>query len=467
MTKRQYRISTEANWQSMFGQALLAISNTSGSGRKLTLRSLEVQVLSVAGATVPMSNATLWQCTSASGESMNAKAVRFDSGTALPSTVVVRRGGGGDAYTSRLRRIAVVRSGAAAGTQNTLNTQRSWGRLGGVLRSPIRGAGTVEPITVPQNTAVVLMADTVQASMPVRVHAVVSIAGKTVVWEYVTATVPGASLFSLENTGASVVKLLALGLQEVGTTDTPYLRLVPIGQIYGTDAPDTSRQNVQVTPMDSSYPALSACEVRTDVGFVPFGVPEKYMTDTTAGTPRGFNYLHVKDFNGPVLRIFFPELEINKPGGAAEDMLGHGYGHLNADIGVRKSGITINPGEGLAIVASAETAVAVQAAFSGWPSLRFAAQIDDEPQFSPYLNLTGLQPGSDVVVLSPGTTTVIASADAIGGSTYSLNYDPDAYTVVDVAVYKPGYVPLAIRNLNLGASGATVPIAQSADRNYA
>ena len=72
-----------------------------------------------------------------------------------------------------------------------------------------------------------------------------------------------------------------------------------------------------------------------------------------------------------------------------------------------------------------------------------------------------------MVVLSPGTTTVIASADAIGGSAYSLNYDPDAYTVVDVAVYKPGYVPLAIRNLNLGASGATVPIAQSADRNYA
>ena len=365
MTKRQYRISTEGNWQSMFGQALLAISNTSGSGRKLTLRSLEVQVMSVAGAAVPMSNATLWQCASASGEDMAAKSVRFDSGTAMPSTVKVRRGGGGDAYSNRLRRIAVVRSGAAAGTQNTLNTQRSWGRLGGILRSPVRGAGVVEPITIPQNTAIVLMADTVQASVPVRVHAVVSIDGKTVVWEYVTATVPGASLFSLENTGTSVVKLLALGLQEVGTTDTPYLRLVPIGQIYGVDANDTSRQNVQITPMDSTYPALSACVVATDVGFVPFGVPENYMTDTTAGTPRGFNYLHTKDFNGPVLRIAFPEMCVNKPGGAAEDMLGHGYGHLNTDIGVLKSGITINPGEGLAIVASAETAVAIQAAFSG------------------------------------------------------------------------------------------------------
>jgi hypothetical protein len=473
--KRQYRLSTEANWQSMFGLALLALVNTSGSGRKLTLRSLELSIQSVAGATsAQMANATLWQCASAGGENMNFKASSHDSSVALPATVVVRRGGGGNSYTARLRRIVALRAGAAAGTQNTLNNQRSWGRLGGkfsrggLIRSAMGSSvGTVEPITVPQNTAIVLMADTVQASMPVRVHAQVSIDGKTATWEYVTATRPGLSLFSLENTGSNVVKLLSLGIQEVGTTDTPYLRLVPVGQIYGTDVSDSSRQiQAQLTPMDSTYPALSALTVFTDVGFVPYGVPENYMTDTTAGSPRGFNYLHTKDFNGPVLRIAFPEMEINKPGGAAEDMLGHGHGHRNADIGVRHSGITINPGEGLAIVASAETAVGVQAAFSGWPSLHFAAQIDDEPQFSPYLTLTGLVAGSDIVILDAGTGNILNSLDSYGGTSYAWNYDPDSVSNVDVCIYKPGQVPMAIRNLALGVAGASIPIQQVADRNY-
>lgn len=473
--RRQYRLSTEANWQSMFGQALLAIVNTSGSGRKLTLRSLELSVQSVAGATVPMANATLWQCASASGENMNPRAVRHDSSVALPSTVVVRRGGGGDAYTAHLRRVVAVRSGAAAGTQNTLNNQRSWGRIGGknarggLIRSAMGASvGTVEPITVPQNTAIVLMSDTVQASVPLRVHAQVNIDGKTVTWEYVTATRPGLSLFSLENTGTSVVKLLALGIQEVGTTDTPYLRLVPVGQVYGTDISDSSRQiQAQLTPMDSTYPALSALTVFTDVGFVPYGVPEKYMTDTTAGSPRGFNYLHTKDFNGPVLRIAFPEMEIKKPGGAAEDMLGHGYGHHNADIGVRKSGITINPGEGLAIVASAETAVGVQAAFSGWPSLHFAAQIDDEPAVVPTIAATGMVQGSRYRVerVSDGSEVISGVADVTGA--FSFLYTPeDTPLMLRLRVRKgtaaPYYKPYEVQ-FYMTSTGASIPVSQLSD----
>lgn len=466
--RRQYRIATEANWQSMFGMAMLAFLNTSGSGRKLTFRTLEVGVQSIAGATSPAANATLWLCPGASGEDMNYKATRLDSAVGMPSGVVVRRGGGGTGYTSVLRSVATVRSGAAAGTQNTLNTQRSWGRLGGAYRSPIRGGvSAIEPITVNPGQAIVLMPKTVNASAPLRLHAVASVDGKTVVWEYVTATLPGASLFSLENTGAAVVELLSLGLQEVGTTDTPYLRVVPVGQIKGEDFMDTSRQiSAQVMPMDSTYPALSALTVFTDVGMVPSGVPENYMTDTTAGSPKGFNYLHTKDFNGPCYRVFFPELELNKPGGTAENMLGHGLAMRNNDIGVLKSGICINPGEGLAIVASAETAVAVQAAFSGWPSLTFAAQIDDEPMSSPYLNISGMPAGCDIVLLVPGTGTVLQQIDAYSGTAWAWNYDPDLVGAVDVCIYKPGYVPYAIRNLPLTVAGVSIPVSLTADRNY-
>lgn len=465
--RRQYRISTQANWQSMFGQAILAFVNTSGSGRKLTFRTLEIGINSIAGAASPGATANLYRCATASGESMNYKAVRADSATALASGVVVRRGGGGNAYPTLLNRFSTVRSGAGAGTQNTLNNSRSWGRFGGLLRSQRRPTVVVEPQTVNTGEAIVLMPEDVRASMPLRVHAVASVNGKTVVWEYVTQTVPGISLFSLENTGAATVKLLSLGIQEVGTTDTPYLRLVPVGQIKGEDVADASRQiQAQITAMDSSYPGLSALTIYTDVGFVPFGVPEQYLTDTTAGTPRGFNYLHTKDFNGPTLRAFFPELEMVKPGGATEDMIGYGYGMRNTDIGLLQSGICINPGEGIAIVASAETAVGVQAAFSGWPSLTFAAQIDDEPVSSPYLNITGLQSGSDIVVLVAGTGTILQQIDAYSSSAWAWNYDPDTVTSVDVCIYKPGFVPLSIRNLSLTVAGASIPVAQAQDRNY-
>lgn len=466
MAKRQYRLNTEAQWQSGFGMALLAFVNTSGSGRKLTFRSLEISVKSIAGSLSPSVSASLHAATGATGEDLTERAVRYDSATVLPSGVQVRRGGGPISQGGQLRTVVALRSGAAAGTQNTLNTQRHSNRLGGIYRS---GKNTlVEPITVPNNTAVVLMPNVVNASAPFRITADVSINGKTAVWQYVTSTLPGASLFSLENTGGHNVKLLRLSIQETGTTDTPYLRVVPVGQIKGEDFSDLSRMiQSKVLPMNSSYPALSALTVYTDVGIVPAGVPENYMSEGTAGSPKGFNYLHTKDFNGPCYKVLFPEMEAKKPGGATEDMLGHHIGHLNSDIGFLKSGICINPGEGIAIVASAETAVGVQASFSGWPSLSFAAQIDDEPSSSPFLSLTGLEIGSDIVVLQAGTSNIYQQIDSYSSSAWSWNYDPDSISAVDIGVLKPGYRPLYIRNLTLTVAGATIPIAQAVDRNYA
>lgn len=453
----------------MFGQALFAISNISGSGRKLTLRSFEISVRSVLGSNETTNKAILYKCGSVYGEDMTYKSLRFDSTYSIPATLKVYRGGGADTYANGIRSYDMQGAGAAAGTQNTLNNQRAWSKFGGLYQSGQRASSSVlEPLTVRQNEAYSLSNSISNSSRPVRLQAVVSIDGHTCTWEWVTSPMPGHQLFAISNTGTNVVKILKIGVSEVGTTDTPYLRMVKIGQIYGIDSGDTTRQmQSKIMPMNSTYPSLtSVCTISTDVGFIPDGVPENYMTDTTAGSPRGFNYLHTKDFNGPCLRVFFPEMCNQKPGNNSQDMLGQCYSHLAEDIGVIKSGITINPGEGIAIVGSAETAVGVQAAFSGWPSLIFSATIDSEPQFSPYLNLTGLQTGSDIVILSPGTTTILASVDANSGSTYSLNYDPDLFTVIDLCVYKNGYVPFIIRNLNLGTAGATVPVSQIIDKVF-
>jgi hypothetical protein len=472
MAKYQYIISSDGNWQSMFGHALLAISNTSGSGRKMTMRSLNIDVNSIFGATqAQVCKATLYKGSVInSGEDMSQSVTKMDSTNTLPSTVKVKRYSAIDTLNNPMRAYTASRFGAAAGTQNTLNNHKPYGKYGGALfRSAMKGTESiVESIYVRQNESVALICNTVQASSPLKVSVTVSIDSKTYIWSYFVNTLSGLSLFSLENSGLSVVKIISIGIQEVGTTDTPYLRLVPIGQVYNSYDKDSSNQNIAITKMDSSSPTLtsSTCKIYSDIGFIPLGVPESYIAEGSIGTPKGFSYLHTKDFNGPTLKVFFPEMEKNKPFGVNEDMLGYGYSFKNTDIGILGAGIVINPGEGLALVASAETAVGVQASYSGWTSLKFTAIFDVEPQTSPYLNLTNIVYGSDVVILIAGTTVELTSVDSIGSTTFSWNYDPDLVTSVDICLYKTGYIPYTIRTVSLGLSGTSIPIGQRQDRNY-
>ena len=73
--------------------------------------------------------------------------------------------------------------------------------------------------------------------------------------------------------------------------------------------------------------------------------------------------------------------------------------------------------------------------------------------------------GSDVVILQAGTTTVLKQEDAWAGTSYPFVYETPQN--VDIGVLKPGYVPLYIRNYPLGSTDASLPIAQTSDRNYA
>jgi hypothetical protein len=80
------------------------------------------------------------------------------------------------------------------------------------------------------------------------------------------------------------------------------------------------------------------------------------------------------------------------------------------------------------------------------------------------ITFTGLPVGSDVVVLTAGTTTILASVDAIAGTTWAYTYS--GAQSVDVGFIKPGYVPLYIRNLSLTATDSSLPVSLTADRNY-
>jgi hypothetical protein len=80
------------------------------------------------------------------------------------------------------------------------------------------------------------------------------------------------------------------------------------------------------------------------------------------------------------------------------------------------------------------------------------------------LTLTGLQTGSDIVVLAAGTETERVNVDANAGTTYDYTYETPED--IDIGVFKAGYVPFYIRAYTLAASDGSVPVSQVADRNY-
>ena len=80
------------------------------------------------------------------------------------------------------------------------------------------------------------------------------------------------------------------------------------------------------------------------------------------------------------------------------------------------------------------------------------------------VTFTGLPTGSDIVILTAGTSTILAQVDAHPSSSYAWGYS--GTPTVDVGFLKPGYVPQYIRGLALSSSDSSIPVSLAADRNY-
>ena len=80
------------------------------------------------------------------------------------------------------------------------------------------------------------------------------------------------------------------------------------------------------------------------------------------------------------------------------------------------------------------------------------------------LTISGFPTGSDVVILSAGTTTILSQANEVSGSSYVFEYStPEA---VDIGVIKPGYRPKYVRGFTLSDRDASLPIPLDFDRTY-
>jgi hypothetical protein len=80
------------------------------------------------------------------------------------------------------------------------------------------------------------------------------------------------------------------------------------------------------------------------------------------------------------------------------------------------------------------------------------------------VTFTGLPTGTDVVVLSAGTSTILDQRDALAGTSYSYVYS--GAQTIDIGFIKPGYKPFYIRNLALTTTDASIPVSLTLDLNY-
>jgi hypothetical protein len=220
--------------------------------------------------------------------------------------------------------------------------------------------------------------------------------------------------------------------------------------------------------MDTNDPdPLTWLQVFADAPFLPRDVPEQALSDASAGSPKGSNYLKAKDFIGPVYRCLFPEYAavstVRLPDG-----LHHHMAPSLADIGVMRAGITLRPGEGIALVSAAETAaIATAVGLSGWNAYELTFVFDVEPLFEPTINVTGLTNPSEVRIYEAGTTTLLAGQENVTTGTFSWTYDPEVVTDVDIAILSLGYQNIRLLNQSLPAtSDLTIPVQQQTDRQY-
>lgn len=471
MARHQYRVTGDLTWQSNSGNALLSIVNKNGSGKKITLRSVEVVPLSstttaTAGSVAAAASTVfaLARATVAGGSDVSLEA-HDTNATSWPSAVrVVRRAT--VASPTILRRIFVSKR-LNQTTLSWMSMHRAHGPA--TIAAQPRKDLSVEGYTIRAGEAIALYTQILNNNVPLRVTATLVRIGspdRTYTVRYFTSALSSdEAIFAVDNVVGSgeTVVLRSLAIEEVGTYDSPYLQLVPVGATVDAGAADAP----VVVRLDTSSPDPSTwVDARTDVPILPSGVPESYFSEASAGSPKGFSYLKTKDFEGPRFRVVFPEYVAHRPG-ALPDVLAVAS-HRAADIGVRAAGITIREGEGIAIVSAAETAAGATAAVgvSGWSSFEFAVTFDVEPKITPTLTLTGLKNPSEVRVFRGGTTDLLAGEENVTTGSFSWTFDPDDVSSVDIAILALGYQNLRIISIALALADVSIPVQQQIDRQY-
>lgn len=478
MARYQYRLAGTFEWFASSGSALVALTNKLGSAKKVNIRSVQISSLTTgnnttAGAVLaaePVSYRILTGGTVSGGSSVPLSALDT-AAPAWPSTVRVLKN------ASHLGANTV---GRGLVIRNLVSDLRAWmrpmppSRWGGLARGVRRDNSTpVEKVTIrPGEAYSVRLSVTPQIPLPLRVCLTMRRQGSPArTWMttyYVVGLMDNEALVAVDNAAGSgeVIEIVEVSVEEVGTFDSPYFQLVPVGTMNALSVTDPMA-SPPVQKMDTQYPDSSTwVQVFEDSPLLPRDVPENALSDASAGSPKGSNYLKAKDFIGPVYRTLFPEY-VGISTIRSSDSLHHHLAPKKADVGVMRAGIVLRPGEGIALVSAAETAaIATAVGLSGWNAYEVTVVFDVEPLFEPTLTISGLQNPSEIRVFDAGTTTQLAGQENVTSGTFSWTYDPDVGDV-DISILSLGYQNLRLLNVSLPSTAdLTIPVQQQVDRQY-
>lgn len=467
MARQQYRVAGQLEWFSSSGNALLAIVNRLGSNRKVTLRSLEVtSLMNTRVGTVtasPLTELTTARATVAGGREIVPVPLDTDA-DAWPSSVRVLDGATTDSPEPLKRFPAFLHEWQS----NNLRLERYTLTLRPHYAP--RSHADVEQIVVREGEGLAVYVSVLQQPVPVRVSATLWREGSPgSAWtttHFSQMVCDGFAVFAVQNDAGSgeVIHVRDIAVQEVGNTITPYLQLVPVGGLIDSDAALTPT----ILRLDPAHDdPLTHVEVKVDCPMLPFGVPEDALALSSAGSPKGFNYLKTKDFLGPVYRALFPEgTQIRVLSASHEGVLG--TAHRNKDLLIRNGGsIVMHEGEGVALVSAAETAVATAAVgLAGMLIFDFAATFDVEVANVPEITLSGMAVGSRwrIERVSDGSEVGTGvTADGTGSVVYDADDTPlDLRLRVRKASGAPLYKPYEVE-FQMTSSSVSIPVSQTLD----
>jgi hypothetical protein len=573
MAKKYYRYSGPSNWMGLSGNAILALYNAPGSGKKFVVHSVEIYNKNQLGynstvdsaAQTPSRICVAYVTALAGGTNITPSSMV--SSATFPSTIQIKRcaqytptlvnwngsvtytdatvasgdvtftPGSAPSWIANEHRDAgryFVASGTNAGTYRIVANTTTDMTLDRGLITAASTTGTVSEVkivsshavlktSVPSNTAppvnasgyinqnfygstgsvfcrgkgsaqqdiyvragekLAIFANTVNSSMPLFVEATFIVEGTpnrtyhTSFFSYYDAE--GEAMLSIDNNTGSgeVIRLVQLAVSEVGTLDTPYFQLVPIGSIDPTAFSDASSQ-LTPFPVVTANGALGAAgKLFTNVPVLPAGVPSSYIAEgaPAAATPRGFNYFNSKDFIGPVYMTFFPEGAAYKipntafyTAGAPGTFGTHISQEFSKIKGFGGAPITIREGEAVGIVSGAETATGTVAmGISGFGAYEFGITFTVEDTVTPTITITGLKAGSEVRAYTgtdPATATAVAGIESSIGTSYSFIHD-NAGQNGYIMIFALGYQAIQL-DITYAAAVIDIPVQQIVDRNYA
>ena len=486
MAKYQYRILGRLSGVSSVGNAVFALANKTGSGKRITIRSFEMLPLEGAGGGALPTFARLSRCPVEGGFPLNVAAMDSEAGP-LPDGLEVNYGSAA-AYASgtTLQRVFNARNPRPSVSLMWFGVLQHSQAMGGPfkgapMRSARRGSGqsSLQRVVINPGEAIALYSgdgneSRSEATMTFNVSVVFRVRGTPDRTYLASGTVAiaaiGDVLFSIRNNSSSVVDLMEFGFEFRGSENTAFYSVCKYSSIAVENIGDPLKQ-IKAVPLDSSYPAAETwVDVVSDTPVLPLGVPAEYVAQGSLMLAKGFSYLHTNDFVGPTLRTLFPECgQAPNYQLVLQPSLNMSFSPKSADLMMQGAEVVVREGEAIGVTVAAETVQSVPTAITVplyMTSWYYSIAFDVENASQPYLTINDMVAGTDIVVLEAGTSNVVHQIDAYSGTSWSWAYDQDALPSADVALYKPGYVPRTFRNVPLGSSGASIIASQQADRNY-